>query len=371
MPSAGSVNGVPPPPPHGGGSAGPAVVQGVPVQQHQSAVIVHPVIVQQRPLTSEGWLGQRSANGLPPGTVSIGSFRVPARWGGHAVPVYLHVMLLVMPLVAGLAILAQGGGGMAFLLVLVVTGPLLVLMVFVHEVGHVAEAARHGCTPRLILLWPLGGLAVIATTAVDPKHRALIAAAGPATHVPMVLFWLVLLSCTGHFTLSTRQLLLNTPDGWLAALFVFEVVYNLATLAFNLLVPCYPLDCSQIIISLLCVHGWPKLKIAEAILASSCVVLFLLAGYAIWGMGSGEPSAALGLFTVIWLALQSVTLYQAYQLGEPGLSVHPLFRDNTAVAASVGQPRGHPTEREAPGNGRVCAGAVLVVALTLAWVPLH
>ena len=33
-------------------------------------------------------------------------------------------------------------------------------------------------------------------------------------------------------------------------------------LCFNLLVPCFPLDCSQIIVSLLCLRGWPKMEVA-------------------------------------------------------------------------------------------------------------
>jgi Zn-dependent protease len=48
---------------------------------------------------------------------------------------------------------------------------------------------------------------------------------------------------------------LDTADGWFAALFVYQVQYNLAMLCFNLLLPCFPLDCSQIAVSLLCMRG--------------------------------------------------------------------------------------------------------------------
>ena len=47
-------------------------------------------------------------------------------------------------------------------------------------------------------------------------------ATGPATHVPMLLSWLVLLAMTGHGGqgLSMVGLKLNTASGWFAAVFV-------------------------------------------------------------------------------------------------------------------------------------------------------
>ena len=47
-------------------------------------------------------------------------------------------------------------------------------------------------------------------------------ATGPATHVPMILLWLALLTTTGHTDqgLSTKDLNMNTARGWFAALFI-------------------------------------------------------------------------------------------------------------------------------------------------------
>ena len=152
-----------------------------------------------------GGAGDASRRDMP-WTVPCGALRLPARWGGHRVPILLHLLLLAMPLLAGLSTLARGDGGLAFLIVLLSTGPLGVLMVLVHECGHIAEAARHGCTPSHILLWPLGGLAVTASCGRSHRQHALIAAAGPATHVPMIVCWFGLLASTGHLTLSTSGL---------------------------------------------------------------------------------------------------------------------------------------------------------------------
>ena len=102
--------------------------------------------------------------------------------------------------------------------------------------------------------------------------------------------------------------------------------YNLVMLCFNLLVPCFPLDCSQIIVSLLCMRGWPKMKVAKLILGSSAVVLLALGLYAFLGIASGDPTATLGLFLALWLGMQTFQLYTLYKLGPLALEQYPLFR---------------------------------------------
>ena len=282
------------------------------------------------PVTSVPIFGAGSATRQDmPLTVGVGALKLPQRWGGHRIPVRLHALIFVMPVLSALMALIRGGAS-AFALVFISVGPLGVLMVLVHELGHIAEAARHGCTPSHILLWPLGGLAVVATCGQSHRQFALIAAAGPATHVPMILGWLVLLVSTGHWTistgLSTRSLQLDTAGGWFAALFLFQVQYNLITLCFNLLLPCFPLDCSQIVVSLLCMRGWPKMEVAKLILGSSAVVLVALVLYFFVGIASGEPTAAFGLLAAIWLGLQTHQLYQYYKQGPAALEQYPLFR---------------------------------------------
>ena len=152
-------------------------------------------------------------------------------------PVRLHVLILVFPVLSSLLALLRAGVP-AFALVFVSRGPLGVLMVLVHELGHIAEAARHGCTPSHILLWPLGGLAVIATCGNSHRQHALIAAAGSATHVPMILGWLLLLASTGHLTSTGLSIRLQQTS----AANQSSVVSTAGAV----------LDCSQIIVSLLC-----------------------------------------------------------------------------------------------------------------------
>ena len=101
---------------------------------------------------------------------------------------------------------------------------------------------------------------------------------------------------------------------------------NLAVLCFNLLVPCFPLDCSQIVVSLLCMRGWPKMEVAKFILGSSAVVIVALSLFSFVGIASGSPTATLGLFGALFLGMQTFALYTLYKLGPVALEQYPLFR---------------------------------------------
>ena len=61
-----------------------------------------------------------------PLTVGVGALKLPQRWGGHRIPVRLHVLILVMPVLSSLLALVRTGGP-AFALVFVSEGPLGVL----------------------------------------------------------------------------------------------------------------------------------------------------------------------------------------------------------------------------------------------------
>ena len=165
---------------------------------------------------------------------------------------------------------------------------------------------------------------MIATCGNSHRQHALIAAAGSATHVPMILGWLLLLASTGHLTSTGLSIRLQQLVR--GALRVHGAVQPDRAVRLNLLVPCFPLDCSQIIVSLLCMRGWPKMKVAKFILGSSAVVLVALSLYSFLGIASGDPTASLGLFVALWLGMQTYQLYTLYKLGPLALEQHPLFR---------------------------------------------
>lgn len=62
---------------------------------------------------------------------------------------------------------------------IVLLGPILLLTIVIHELGHAAMAIVLGGKVKAILLWPLGGLAYFGVFSVDDPFRdALIAIAG-------------------------------------------------------------------------------------------------------------------------------------------------------------------------------------------------
>lgn len=101
------------------------------------------------------------------------------------IPIRLHVLLPLAPVLACASTAAAGHPWPSVLLAGLITGPLLLLTVLVHELGHVLAARRCGCQADHILLWPLGGLAFIGGQ-VKPKEQIFISGSGPATHLPMM-----------------------------------------------------------------------------------------------------------------------------------------------------------------------------------------
>ena len=114
------------------------------------------------------------------------AIRVPC-WTCN-VPLYIHYTLPVYWIVSSLFGLPNFS---RFVFYLVANGPILMGTVFAHELGHAAAALISKGEVSHILLWPLGGLVYIAHQA---GHCAdiFISIAGPLTHVPMFLIWMLL-----------------------------------------------------------------------------------------------------------------------------------------------------------------------------------
>lgn len=293
-----------------------------------------------------------SASGISGAAVEVGSVTLPTWAGGNGarVPLRAHALLGVVPLVAVVGVLARGGGGAAVALALVATGPGLFGTVVVHEVGHLIAATRRGAQPVEILLWPLGGLAVVADAATDPRGRLAIAAAGPATHVPMALAWLALAAAAG-------------AGGWFGALFRYLFWLNVSMGAFNLCVPCFPLDCSQIACAAMVLRGKGPSETATCLVYLSVPIALGLLAWGLWDLATGGG----GVFTVLialWLGKQTDELRRAEK--EDRLDGHPLFRA-AAPTATAAVPVASPVHRQTCACG---AGFALAAALAGVCVPV-
>merc|ERR1719215_593939 len=220
-------------------------------------------------------------------------------------------------------------GLQGIIFIILLNGPFLFATVLLHELGHVTAARRCGFKPDHILLWPLGGLAYISKEGITPKEQIFVSSAGPATHLPMLLVWALALWLTAapeaRTELTGAGLVYYTTSRWgLSSMCFAMLTTNFAMLAFNLLVPCIPLDCSQILVAALLMCGFQVTNAAFIMVCISVPVCIALALFGIVMWVSGSSQAMLTVLVAAWLGYQTWQLWEARRNGE--LMQWPLFR---------------------------------------------
>lgn len=129
---------------------------------------------------------------------------------------------------------------------------LLFGIILLHEFGHCWAGRAVGGDANEVILWPLGGLALVGSPN-RPGARLLTAAGGPLVNVAIAALLLPFMVFTGE--LSNTSLYPPDARGWLGIVFLL----NLFLLGFNLL-PCFPLDGGRIFRALL----WYRLGFRQA-----------------------------------------------------------------------------------------------------------
>ncbi|PNH00507.1 hypothetical protein TSOC_013667 [Tetrabaena socialis] len=249
------------------------------------------------------------------------------------IPIRLHLIFLV---VLALQLLGSLQYGLPqVLLWSILLGPVLLLTVLVHELGHCLAARSVGGQVDGVLLWPLGGLAFIGHTA-GPKADMWVAVAGPLTHVPMVGIWLLLLLPAFHASTGSWAINLDMPwpsSGHLwHAVCVGAIIINLSLLAFNLLVPAYPLDGGRLLVDALLAAGVAP-RLAAGITVGVAVPLGLLVlvyGILVFQMVT--------IMVAVFILFATFQLFQA--LRTDSLARHPLFAVACSDAAGGGAAAG-------------------------------
>ena len=143
-------------------------------------------------------------------------------WFGVHVRMYWAALVL-MPLIF-LSRLSGLGGGLALLLAAIYF-VLLFLIIWTHEMGHIACGWLYRIRTDQITLGPLGGLAHMNSGASTPREELWISLAGPAVH----LVWLALF-------LPVEWLLpAESSYTWYGWTIWYLNVTNLTLMVFNLL----------------------------------------------------------------------------------------------------------------------------------------
>src|SRR6478752_2253188 len=153
----------------------------------------------------------------------------------------VHVTFLL--LVAWWAVMGYQEGGSSGAVSTALALLALFGCVLLHEFGHILMARRFGVrTPDVILL-PIGGVARLERIPDEPKQELLIALAGPAVTLAIIVLLYLLLQLSGR-PLAIGELTPDTP--FLAQL----MVVNIYLLLFNL-IPAFPMDGGRVLRALL------------------------------------------------------------------------------------------------------------------------
>jgi len=196
---------------------------------------------------------------------------------------------------------------------------LVIIFIFVtaHEISHSIVSLRHGVDVNKIVLLPIGGMAMMDTTDMNPWSEIKMAVAGPFFNFAMAGLFLLFSFALGIPLVEWVGEFLSDPEAFtlpLLHLFVFYAFYaNLILGIFNLFVPAFPLDGGRVVRGLLA-FKYPYLKatemakylgymIAAMMFFFGTFALFMGAGGGVWIMviamfiGLGASSEYKGLVT--------------------------------------------------------------------------
>jgi Zn-dependent protease len=119
------------------------------------------------------------------------------------------------------------------------------LCVLLHEFGHALSAARYGIPTKDITLLPIGGLARLEKIPERPWHELVVAIAGPAVNVGIIIVLGALMYFGKGLPLGMDILSLESNS-----LLVNLLLVNISLVVFNL-IPAFPMDGGRILRSLL------------------------------------------------------------------------------------------------------------------------
>ncbi|KAA5540262.1 CBS domain-containing protein [Roseiconus nitratireducens] len=212
------------------------------------------------------------------------------------ISVYVHWTFSLLVAYVAYAGYQDGVTGMFYSVLLLLA---MFLCVTLHEYGHALTARRFGIETLDITLFPIGGVARLMKIPRVPWQELLVAVAGPAVNVVIILLIATLLIATAGFGLpgfadvlendQAAQRLedaLNAPS--LLGFTVSIALVNLALVLFNM-IPAFPMDGGRVLRSLLAMVVEYRLatRVASTIGIACALVMAALALY------FGHPTAGL------------------------------------------------------------------------------
>lgn len=137
-------------------------------------------------------------------------------------------------------------GGVGFILA-------IFACVVLHELGHALAARRFGIGTRHIVLLPIGGVASLERMPEKPRQELIVALAGPAVNVVIVILLFTLLYLTDGFPRVEEVIKIDEGEGWAIGTQYFGfnlMMVNVILTLFNM-IPAFPMDGGRVLRALL------------------------------------------------------------------------------------------------------------------------
>jgi Zn-dependent protease/predicted transcriptional regulator len=187
------------------------------------------------------------------------------------------------------------------------------ICILLHEFGHITMARRFGVrTPDVILL-PIGGVARLERIPEEPTQELLIALAGPAVTLAIIVLLLLTTVATGH------PLAFRDPLSEHVPFTIRLMVVNAWVLLFNL-IPAFPLDGGRVLRALLA----RRIGLARATRIAGSIGQAFAVLLGLWGVVQQEPLIMLVAF-FIFLGAGSEASAVATRIAGRGLQVSQMM----------------------------------------------
>jgi Zn-dependent protease/CBS domain-containing protein len=211
-----------------------------------------------------------------------GSWRIARLFG---VDIFVHWTFAILLAFVAFMNVRDGGWTAAGYGVLLVSA--IFVCVVLHELGHALAAKRYGIGTQDITLLPIGGLARLEHMPEEPKQELVVALAGPAVNVVIVVALVISLWILGG--LSSADLIENPENVLLFKLrtglehFLLSLAgANVLLVLFNL-IPAFPMDGGRVLRALLAMRmSYPQATRIAATIGQGIAILFAIAGLFWW-----------------------------------------------------------------------------------------
>jgi Zn-dependent protease/CBS domain-containing protein len=211
---------------------------------------------------------------------------------------------------------------------------LFILSVFgcvvLHELGHALAARRYGIATRDITLLPIGGVASLESMPEKPSEELVVALAGPAVNLVIVLLLLPFMHLMPELSEMEDISSVNASN----FLMTFMTV-NIVLAVFNLL-PAFPMDGGRVLRALLAM----RMERAKATRIAATVGQVCALGFVILGLYGNPFMILIGVF--IFLGARSEASYtqtrsmlSGYKVSDVMLQQFRTIQSNDTVAKAV------------------------------------